>query len=64
MEAGYIVNIKSKEIHDAGHLKEECNTDDIVAEHKDHAGAERFAELLTEGGWRLCGHCMQAKPAE
>ena len=50
---GYIVNVNSKEIHDAEHLKEECNTDDIVAEHKEHArrfarGLERAVQYLRQ----------------
>ena len=61
---GYILNTRSKEIHDEQGLKESCNTDDILAEHKEHAGADRFAELLSEGGWRLCRHCMPTDPAE
>ena len=62
MEAGYILNTASKEIHNYEHLREECNTDDIAAEHRGHANSERFAKLLEEGGWRLCGHCMSAEP--
>ena len=64
MEARYIVNTATKEIHGQEGLTEECNTDDIAADHKEHASSERFAELLTEGGWRLCGHCLPAEPKE
>jgi len=64
MEAGYILNTASKEIHAAEHLQEKCNTDDIASGHKEQANSERFAELLAEGGWRLCGHCMPAHPVE
>ena len=64
MDAGYIVNTATKEIHSQEGLTEECNTDDISADHKEQASSERFAELLTEGGWRLCGHCLPADTAE
>ena len=63
-EVRYIVNTATKEIHSQEGLTEECNTDDIAADHKEHASSERFAELLTEGGWRLCGHCLPAEPKE
>jgi len=60
----YILNIASKEVHDATSLTEECNTDDIAFEHREAASQDRFDQLLSAGGWRLCGHCMPPTPVE
>ena len=51
--AKFILNAGTMVVHDAEHLKEECNTDDIAQ--------KEFSDDLAESlnaGYKECDHCL------